>query len=400
MSPRTRWLVLALALAGLGLATASSWVHYKILTDPSYSSPCDINAAFNCTQVYMSRFGSVGGVPVALHGMVWFGLVALIAAFARPTTERSVAGGYLLALSTIGLAVILYLGYVSFFILKTGCLLCIGTYVAVLGIFALTSTMRAVPVTQLPARLFSDLGSLMARPVTLVAALIYLAGTASVVAFFPKEGEVAAAPAPAAETIAADVQQQFADAWAKQPRVDMGIPADGAKVIVVKFNDYECGACRQAENFYKPVLEKFEQSHPGAVKYVLKDWPWDVSCNFNSRSTIPGHEAACMAAGAARMAQDRGKFKEMTDWLYANQGTSQTALKQAATNILGISAADFDREYALKLPAIKRDIADGGVLNVGSTPTYIINGVVLPSGLIPPQYFELAISLELKSASE
>jgi protein-disulfide isomerase len=107
-----------------------------------------------------------------------------------------------------------------------------------------------------------------------------------------------------------------------------------------------------------------------------------------------------MAAGAARMAKDKGKFKEMTDWLYANQGTTHAALKQAVTNILGISAADFDKEYALKLPEIKRDIADGGVLKVSSTPTYIINGVMLPSGLIPPQYFELAISLELKGTSE
>ena len=59
-------MILVFALIGLGFATASTWVHYKVLTDPTYASPCDINAAFNCTQVYLSRFGSVGGVPVAL----------------------------------------------------------------------------------------------------------------------------------------------------------------------------------------------------------------------------------------------------------------------------------------------------------------------------------------------
>ena len=56
---------------------------------------------------------------------------------------------------------------------------------------------------------------------------------------------------------------------------------------------------------------------------------------------------------------------------------------------------DFDREYALKLPEIRRDIADGGVLGIESTPTYFINGVRLPNGLMPAEYFELAIKLEL-----
>jgi uncharacterized membrane protein/protein-disulfide isomerase len=400
MSTRTRWLILACALAGFGFAAASSWVHYRLLTDPTYVSPCDVNASFNCTQAYLSQYGSVAGIPVALGGLVWFGLVALIAAFARPVPERSVAGAYLMALSTIGLASILYLGYASFFVLKTGCLLCIGTYVCVAAIFALSSRIASINMSELPTRLFADLRSLTARPVTLVAALVFLASSASVVAFFPREGEgpsPAAAAAAASESIPGDAQQAFADAWAKQPRVDMGIAAEGAKVIIVKFNDYECGACRMAETYYKPVLDKFAASHPGAVKYVIKDFPWDASCNFNSRSTIPGHEAACMAAAAARIAKEKGKFQEMSDWLYANQGTSQVALRQNAERILGIS--DFDRQVALKLPDIKRDIADGGVLNVNATPTYFINGVRLPS-VIPPQYFELAISLELKRAVE
>ena len=80
MSSRFRGLILVFALVGLGFATASTWVHYKVVSDPTYTSPCDINAAFNCTQVYLSRFGSIGGVPVALGGIFWFALVALVAA--------------------------------------------------------------------------------------------------------------------------------------------------------------------------------------------------------------------------------------------------------------------------------------------------------------------------------
>ena len=80
-------------------------MHYKVLTDPSYISPCDINATFNCTQVYLSRFGSVRGVPVALGGVIWFALVALIAGFdSRRRRSTRCDRRYIFALSTIGLA--------------------------------------------------------------------------------------------------------------------------------------------------------------------------------------------------------------------------------------------------------------------------------------------------------
>jgi uncharacterized membrane protein/protein-disulfide isomerase len=395
MSPRVRWAILIVALLGLGVAAESAWVHYRLLTDASYVSPCDINAKFNCSTVYLSRFGTVWGVPVALGGLIWFALVALVAAFARPSpaSRSSVAAGYLFALSTIGLGVILYLAYASFFVLHTGCVLCMTTYACVITIFILSSLTPSESIARLPARLVTDLRGIMARPATLMVATLYLAAAASVVAFFPREGalaeQAASAPAPSS-----DAKQAFRDVWAKQPRTDLGIPADGAKVIIVKFNDYECPACRQAEELYQPVLDKFAKSNPGAVKYVMKDWPWNSDCNFNTTS-IPGHEAACYAAAAARMARDRGKYDEMAAWLFANQETKPENVQQAAERILGIT--DFQQEYALKLPDIRRDVADGGVLRINSTPTYFVNGVRLTS-LIPAQYLELAINIEMEKS--
>src|SRR5262245_48319634 len=137
MTPRTRWLLLAFALAGVAFAATSTFVHYRMLTDPSYVSPCDINATFNCPQAYLNRFGSVFGVPVAIGGVAWFALVALIAASARPpaSSSTSPAASYVIVLATIALASVLRLAYASYFVLKVVCLLCLGTYVCVLGIF-------------------------------------------------------------------------------------------------------------------------------------------------------------------------------------------------------------------------------------------------------------------------
>ncbi len=394
MSSRTRALILAFAVVGFGLAAASSYVHYKLLTDPGYVSPCDVNTTFSCSQVYLSRFGSVAGVPVAIGGLIWFGLAGLLAGFGRTDGKPSVAAGYLLALSVIGVGVSLYLAYASFFVLRTGCLLCMGTYVCVASIFLLSLFSNGESVMRLPSRLLADLRSAVGRPAVALAAILFLAGTASLVAFFPREGAMAQQAASAAAPTG-DVREAFAAAWVKQPRVDLGIPGDGAKVIVVKFNDFQCGACAQAEMIYKPVLQKFAASNPGVVKYVVKDWPWDTDCNFNAGRTIVGHEAACDSAAAARMARDRGKYDEMAAWLYANQGARPEAVREAAQKMLGIT--DFEREYAAKLSGIRSDVADGGVLNINGTPTYFINGVRLP-GTIRPEYFEMAIDIEMKKA--
>lgn len=407
MSRRARWLILAFALAGLAFATASAWVHYRLLTDPGYVSPCDVNSTFNCTQAYLSQYGSVRGVPVALAGVSWFALVALIALMSPPVGpgRETPATGYVFALATVGLAAILYLGYASYVVLKTVCLLCTGTYVAVIGIFIVSGLTASGGLVRLPARFLSDMRALASKPLLLVVAILYIGGTGSAVALFPREGRPQAPPPPPSQDAAAN----FASAWAKQPRVDLGIPADGAKVIVVKFNDWLCPGCRAYHEAYQPVLDKYAKSNPGAVKYVVKDWPWSATCNFNIASTIHGHEASCQAAAAVRMARDHGKADAMIDWLFANQqrlvgfdlsGDSADAIAAIKAEAASLGVQDFDLQYPAKVADIRRDVADGGVLGVHVTPTYFINGVRTTSDPrgdnLPAQYFDLAIKLELE----
>jgi len=399
MSTKTRLWILILALAGLGFAGASSWVHYRLLTDPTYTSPCDINATFSCTQAYVSRYGSLWGVPVALGGVAWFALVALIAAFARPGKD-GVAAAYVFALSVLGLAAVLYLAYASFFVLKTGCPLCIGTYVSVIGIFLLSSSAASVGFGGVLKRLPSDLNALFSAPTTFLVAILYLVATGSAIAFFPKEASVGAeattAAAPAQDAIA-----QFADAWSKQPRLNLGIDPEGAVVLIVKFIDYQCPSCKAAHFAYKPVLDRFAESHPGAVRQVIKDFPLNNKCNFTMSGVL--HQAACEEAAFVRMAGARGRTEEAIDWLFSvpdQVGLRPDEVKAQATERFGVT--DFDAEYERYLPDIQRDVADGQALQISSTPTYFVNGVRAQTaqGWLPPEYFELAIKLELERAGK
>jgi uncharacterized membrane protein/protein-disulfide isomerase len=394
VSSRIRWSIVGVALIGLALSIAALRVHYHLLTDPSYVSPCDLSATFNCSAAYLSKYGSVAGVPTALAGVLWFGIVAMVAMLATPAERESVDASYLFVLVLLAAPVVMFLGYASYARLRIGCPICLGTYACVITILLLTSRTDGVPLSQLPGRLASDLGGLRKRPIVFAMLLVFLAGVGTTAVWFPREGQIVTK---AVETVPTDVRTQFEEAWAKQPRVDLGIPADGAKVVVVKFNDYECPACRSAENFYTPVIKKVNQARPGAVKYVMKDWAWSTSCNPFIKQTFPGHEAACVAAAAARVARERGKYDEMASWLFSNQGVSPEAVKSQASKMLGLQ--DFDRDAAVYMGAIKQDMADGAALNIHGTPTYFINGVRLPAeSMLAPEYFELAINLEIKRA--
>src|SRR3982751_5075672 len=127
MTQRTRTLLPIFALLGLAASATATWVHYHLIVDPGYSSFCDINATVSCTQAYLSSYGSVGGVPVAIGGLIFFTLVLLLLWMPRPARSAvDATASYVFALSTLGLAVVLYLAYASFFVLHEVCPICVA----------------------------------------------------------------------------------------------------------------------------------------------------------------------------------------------------------------------------------------------------------------------------------
>src|SRR5258708_24342999 len=85
------------------------------------------------------------------------------------------APAYIFAGSTLALAVVLYLAYASFFVLKEVCPLCVTTYVAVIGAFIISGGASSVAMSQLPKRALRDVWVLVSTPLALVVALVFIA---------------------------------------------------------------------------------------------------------------------------------------------------------------------------------------------------------------------------------
>jgi uncharacterized membrane protein len=398
MTSAKRKLILALATLGLLASTASSYVHYRLLTDASYTSTCDVSTSFSCTQAYLSRYGSLWGVPVAIGGVIFFALVLLIAGIAaRPTSPaRETAPAYIFALSTIGLAVVLYLGWASYFVLGTFCILCAITYVSVIGLFIISGGATTFPMTTLPGRARRDVQMLASSPLALLLTVLLIGGAVTAIAAFPNEpGASGQSVTPATlPPVTADERAKIAEWWEVQPRVEVPVSSEGAKVLIVKFNDYQCPACKLTYESYKGMLQKHLAT--GQVKYVVKQYSLEPECNPH----VPtgNHFASCEAGAAVIMSRGKGTTSKLEDWIFAHIGPpplTPDQMKDAARTVGGIT--DFDAQYARALEELRTDAGLGKLLNVGSTPTFFINGRTLAQ-VLPPQYFEVLIEIELQRA--
>jgi protein-disulfide isomerase len=283
-------------------------------------------------------------------------------------------------------------------VLKAVCVMCLTTYAAVIGLFIVSGLSRSMPpMTTLPRRVLADVRALVARPALLAAVVVFVAGAASAVAFFPSEASLRqqAAQQRAAQPVTADQRTEFERYWESLPRTTVPVASDGAAVVIVKFTDLQCPACGVTYFEAKPVLAKWQSQYPGAVKVVTKDYPLQPECNKNVLR--PMHLAACDAAVAVRLARMRAKGDALEDYFYGNQAMmSPVSVREMARTIAGVT--DLDAQYPRVIEGVKADVGLGVLLGVRQTPTFFINGVKMEGAT--GQAIDLAIAYEMKKAGK
>ena len=391
-----RPLILVLALLGLGAAVGALYVHYRIIKDPTYTSFCDINETVSCEAVLESPYATVKGIPVAVGGVIWSALILLIAALGMRRDKPdayAASAAYIFVLATVALSAVLYLGYASFFLIGKACPLCMTMYVSVIGIFLIAGG-TSMTLSALPARLGRDVRAVATSPTPAVIALLFIVGSVSLLAFFPRAEEQTVTATgevytPPTESIDPDQLAEFNKWIDSQPKVNVPVPANGAQVLIVEFFDYQCPSCRQAYMEYKGIVAKYKNDPK--VRFVTMDFPLDSECN-----TAGIHPAACEAAAAVRMAKAKGKGPEMEDYFFSNQEQmTPTWVKDSVRKIAGVT--DYDAQYAKVLDQVKADAALGRQLDVQGTPTFFVNGIKVNA--LRPVFFEALIEHELKKGS-
>ena len=136
------WVTLPLALAGLGLSTYLTYVHY---TAPR-SLSCPDTGFVNCTKVTTSPESMLFGViPVALAGAVFFlVLTGLVAPQAWRANRREVSLVRVTAV-VAGVGMVCYLVYVEAVVVHALCLYCTGVHVVMFLLFVTVVAATVLP---------------------------------------------------------------------------------------------------------------------------------------------------------------------------------------------------------------------------------------------------------------
>ena len=154
----------------------------------------------------------------------------------------------------------------------------------------------------------------------------------------------------------------------------MGAPS--APVEVEEYADFECPACQQFAVLTLPDVRD-RLINTGQVRWRFRDFPL-----YQTHLKSPAaHEGAACAA-------EQGKFWEMHDQLYYNQNkwvearNTEKAVREYAKAV-GVDLSKYDdcvdsHRYQARIAASAKV---GESRGVNSTPTLIVDGMLIPGGL-------------------
>ena len=131
---------------------------------------------------------------------------------------------------------------------------------------------------------------------------------------------------------------------------------------LLEYGDYECPYCGEAY----PVVKAVQKRLGKRLCFAFRNFP-----------LVNSHPHAEHAAEAAEAAGAQGRFWEMHDLLYENQGALEDEDLAGYASMLGLNAGRFmkdllDGAYTAR---VRQDFRSGARLGVNGTPCFFINGV-------------------------
>jgi protein-disulfide isomerase len=138
-------------------------------------------------------------------------------------------------------------------------------------------------------------------------------------------------------------------------------PAD-AKLTVVEYGDYQCPYCGQAY----PIVKKLQKEFGDSLRLIFRNLPL--------ADMHPHAEAAAEVAEAVAL---QGKFWEIHDTLYENQGDLSTAALRRYIEEVGADVARATKVIEGGGPRKRVEADFEGAIRSGAngTPTFFVNGV-------------------------
>lgn len=157
-----------------------------------------------------------------------------------------------------------------------------------------------------------------------------------------------------------------------------------AAVTLIEYSDFECPFCLR---------------HVDTVNQILKDYPNDVRFVYR-HFPLSFHAEAQKAAEASECAADQGKFWEMHDKIFEEngKGTMSVSRWKEIARELGMNGSQFDGclDSGEKSGRVAQDLQEGSIAGIAGTPGTFVNGQLV-EGAVPYTTFKSIIDAQLNS---
>jgi len=137
---------------------------------------------------------------------------------------------------------------------------------------------------------------------------------------------------------------------------------EDAPITIVEFSDYQCPFCRKHFTGAFATL-KASYVDTGKVRYFFRDFPLDSI-----------HPHARKAAEAAHCAGDQGKFWDMHDVMFNNQGALKSDNLRDFARAMQLDLDSFNAclDSGKYVKSVETDVAAGSAAGVTGTPGFFI----------------------------
>ncbi len=369
-----------------------------------------------CHAVLASPWATIGGVAVSAPAVGLFGALAVLAALAlagRVDAARvavlgvaaaaigTVFGGFLIAqMVTLGLvcnyclvmdAATVVVGITAFLAHPGGAAGVVNSLKELPG-----RASEAGPEWAVPGGVFVGVLAMMAffpepkeQP----------AGPVEAVIAAPTKGGPPAAPAPGTAEKTGETKRVVIPAEVMPIEIGPDVPTYGkadAPITIAMFEDFQCPFCRKlAGNMHALADER-----PDQVRLAYFHFPMNMECNAGPLAKTL-HPDACNAASAGVCANQQGKFWQMHDVMYQNNGNLGLADLNGYAKDVGLDLVAF--RTCMQDPATIKTILGqtviGAKAGVSGTPSFFVNGRML-SGAQPPEALRAIVDAIAKAPTD
>lgn len=375
--------IIILSLLGLASSFIATQEYFEVQKIGfEAKSFCSLSETINCDAAHASRFAHVGPLPIAWLGFLFFLNHLILAFIAKRRSAETFKPVATLAwiLGLCGVAATFAMIYISVFILKVLCLICLAMMLATFGLFLCWQIILKRP-------LFKPFEWGM----TFFLLLLFGVGSFGMTNYHNKILQRPKIDIPISDIVRFHMRQSQYD-FAVDPKAPVwGNPE--AKVTLVEFSDFQCSHCRAAAFSLKPILYEFRDQ----IRFVYYHYPIDSNCN----EAIVGrfHEQSCLASYASSCAARFGDFWSYHDDLFRNQKKLGIDLFLKLAKNRGWDEKEF--EACLKDPTIvdsvKANVAQGNKIYIQGTPTILINNRRLKYWNLP-EILRAVLNEEIKQA--